>query len=195
MNVVKAMTVGVLMKMVMTSHWPPLFLCSTWCAFNNYRWMFCGKKHWCAISVLFAFIIVKFLWWVVIAGEQNVCNYSFANQIHCQHKPAFSGKCKNIICFKTGAIYLVNFQYYYKLTASLRFSLYYTLQIYWIYPHKSRNSLFKEGWTKVVLKVALYRYWISLHLLFNQLFTKQIGPQNLCLNYSEQNMHPNLPRW
>ena len=33
-------------------------------------WMFCGMKHWCAISVLFAFIIVKFLWWAVITRDQ-----------------------------------------------------------------------------------------------------------------------------
>ena len=33
-------------------------------------WMFCGTKHWCAISVLFAFIIVKFLCWAVITRDQ-----------------------------------------------------------------------------------------------------------------------------
>ena len=70
-------------------------------------WMFCGMKHWCAISVLFAFIIVKFLWWAVITQDQIFAIILLPTKYNVSINRPFQENTKTSFAPK-GALYLVN---------------------------------------------------------------------------------------
>ena len=105
MKVIKAMTLGILMIMMMTSHWPTCFCfqldvpSATTIVCMNVLWnetLMCHFRSVCFYNCK-VFMVSR------NNRGANFCNYSFTNQIQCQYKPAFSGKCKSIICSKTGA--------------------------------------------------------------------------------------------
>ena len=108
------------------------------CFFLTIVWMFCWIKHWCAISVLFAFIIVNFLCWAVIMQDQFFATILFQPNttfVNIDFLAFFMKMQKYHVLWKEPCLSTSHFSVSIKLTASLIFSLSQsrlTVQEYWI---------------------------------------------------------------